>query len=254
MKLLGRCKIGIELEFYSTKTLSDLQNFIKGKFTTIKTVIEESENSQYEIITDPTYDLELLVREVNLFKEASQCDFRAKPFLDRAGSALHVNISLHDPISDENTMDEETTRHIIGGLCHGIKSSMIYFAPSVESYRRFQYYDKFTPRFATWGFDKSNAIRLRKCIIEHRVPCADSNLNDVLRCILESAEYGLINKLNPADANFAEPKYSRNFNCRIPLSLHEAFYLRAQIGWEHHYHIYSVLVAPNQRFVRIASL
>jgi glutamine synthetase len=230
MALFGNyiIKIGLELEFYSTKTLEYLQQFIDKEFLLIKVVKEEQENSQYEIVTDPTDNLKLLVDEINTFKKISKeiNDFRAKPFLDKPGNALHIHISLHNNVSNENILNIEpkTKLFIIGGLCTRIKSSMIYFAPFIESYKRFQYYDKFTPRFITWGFEnnKTNAIRVTKNTIEHRVPCADSNIDDVLTSILKGIDYGIKNQIMPSEPTFYEPKYSNNFKNRIPLSYHEA--------------------------------
>ena len=67
-------------------------------------------------------------------------------------------------------------------------------------------YDKFTPRFASWGFEdnKSNAIRVTKDTIEHRVAGADANIGDVIAQIARAISFGIDNKVMPGLPNFGE--------------------------------------------------
>lgn len=235
-------KIGVELEFYSFSSLAELQRLVDENFSLIYLVKEEegkeTENGQqqFEVLTRPSANFAAIIEEINKFKELTKAynNFASKPFLDKPGSAIHIHISLHDSKTDANLLNTEAKikLYIIGGLCEYIKPSMIYFAPDYDCYKRFQYYDMFTPRFTTWGFaeNKTNSIRITNNTIEHRVPSSNANIEAVLNIILYALKYGIENKVNPPKANFGFPKYSEYVSQRIPLTLLESRqYQKAEI-------------------------
>ncbi|KYH12931.1 glutamine synthetase [Neorickettsia sp. 179522] len=221
-------KLGIELEFYSNEKIECFKELISQHFCLIERITEEKGDGQYEISTLPTNNISLLLSEVNNFKVLVReiADFSAKPCMDQPGSALHVHVSLHDKEFQKNItrLEPKLRSFIVGGFCNLMRSSMLCFAPSIESYKRFQYYDKFTPRFINWGFEenKTNAVRVTHNTIEHRIAGADAMPSKVLGQIMRAIEYGICNEVVPRAPNFGESQYADAFHDRLPLSYSEA--------------------------------
>ena len=69
--------------------------------------------------------------------------FMAKPYLDRAGSGMHVHCSLVDA-KGRNVFDDggekgtALLRHAIGGLAATTAEAMALLAPNLNSYRRYR--------------------------------------------------------------------------------------------------------------------
>ena len=90
-----------------------------------------------------------------------QATFMAKPYADRSGSGQHVHVSLVDKsgrnVFDNGTLEGgELLRHAAGGLAALMAESMAFFAPSVNSYRRFAP-DMFAPVNRRWGVNNRSA-------------------------------------------------------------------------------------------------
>ncbi|MFL6689850.1 MAG: glutamine synthetase family protein [Alphaproteobacteria bacterium] len=156
--------------------------------------------------------------------------FMAKPYADRAGSGLHIHLSLLDPagrnIFDDGTAEgSERLRHAIGGLQAAMAESMAFLAPSVNSYRRFQP-DMFAPVNRRWGINNRSAgMRVpagpsdaRR--IEHRVAGADANPYLALAAVLAGVHYGLEKKLDPGAP--AVGNVSREPDVSLPFSIDDA--------------------------------
>src|SRR3546814_12324269 len=89
----------------------------------------------------------------------------AKPYLDRAGSGMHMHVSLLDA-HGRNVFDggadiaSATLRHAIGGALEVLPEAMAFLAPTVNSYRRYLP-DIFVPTQRSWGFEnRSVALRV----------------------------------------------------------------------------------------------
>lgn len=156
--------------------------------------------------------------------------FMAKPYPDRAGTGLHVHVSLLDE-QGRNVFDDGTPggsvqlRHAIGGMQALMPSSMALFAPSLNSYRRFQP-DMFAPVNRRWGINNRSA-GLRVPVspgearrIEHRAAGADANPYLMLAGVLAGLHHGLTNKLDPGPA--AVGNVSREPDMALPFSLEAA--------------------------------
>ena len=112
--------------------------------------------------------------------------FMAKPYPDRAGTGLHVHVSVLDEqgrnIFDDGSrgIGSDQLRHAIGGMQALMPESMALFAPSLNSYRRFQP-DMFAPVNRRWGVNNRSAgLRIPMSPgdarrVEHRVAGADAN-------------------------------------------------------------------------------
>jgi glutamine synthetase len=91
-----------------------------------------------------------------------EATFMAKPFPGRSGSGLHIHASVLDAagnnIFDNGTADgSPSLRHAIGGLQALMPESMVLFAPSLNSYRRFDP-DMFAPVTRRWGHNNLSAV------------------------------------------------------------------------------------------------
>ena len=136
--------------------------------------------------------------------------FMAKPFVGQAGNGLHVHCSVLDEkgrnIFDDGS-DEGSVklRHAIGGLQATLGEAMPFFAPNLNSYRRFEP-NLFVPVNRAWGYNnRSVAFRVPAGApsaqrIEHRVSGADANPYLVLAAILAGIHYGIVNEIDPGPA------------------------------------------------------
>lgn len=227
---------GIELEFYIEgieKEYLFLSN-LKNKIAPLEFFCDkENSTHQYEVKSGCYTDPKNLIKHFELAKEelvgtAQEFDgnvsFKAKPYLDRAGSALNVHVNLINSNNDNlfysnKQKYSDHLMHSIGGLCAMMKKHMVFFAPNDESYLRFQYPDIHTPITISWGVNnRTAAIRIpyfgsdfRKCRIEHRVPGADCNLEQVLTSITEGIVFGIENKITPPNRVYgiaSDPQYN----------------------------------------------
>ncbi len=135
--------------------------------------------------------------------------FMAKPFMGQAGNGLHVHCSLLDEKGNnifDNGTDEGSVklRHAIGGLQATLGEAMPFFAPNLNSYRRFEP-NLFVPVNRAWGYNnRSVAFRVpagshSAMRVEHRVSGADANPYLVLASILAGIHYGIVNEIDPGD-------------------------------------------------------
>jgi len=176
-----------------------------------------------------------------------EATFMAKPYPDRIGSGLHIHASIVDE-NGRNILDDGTAsgsdalRHAIGGLQALMPESMALFAPSINSYRRFQP-DMFAPVNRRWGYNNRSAgMRVplspgEARRIEHRAAGADANPYFALAAVLAGLHHGLVNRLDPgapATGNVSgEPDLALPFTIDDALArLKDASVLPAYLGEE----------------------
>ncbi|HSC61101.1 MAG TPA: glutamine synthetase family protein [Rhizomicrobium sp.] len=159
-----------------------------------------------------------------------EATFMAKPYTDKAGTGLHIHLSLLDEkgrnIFDNGTPEgSESLRHAIAGLQTLMPESMALFAPNVNSYRRFQP-DMFAPVNRRWGVNnRSTGLRIpvgpgEARRVEHRVAGADANPYFALAAVLAGVHYGLTVKRDPGPA--AIGNVSREPDMALPFSIDDA--------------------------------
>jgi glutamine synthetase len=135
--------------------------------------------------------------------------FMAKPFVGQTGNGLHVHCSVldekgHNIFDDGSDEGSKRLRHAIGGLQATLGDAMAFFAPNLNSYRRFGP-NLFVPVNTAWGYNnRSVAFRVPAGApegrrIEHRVSGADANPYLVLAAILAGIHYGIVNEIDPGD-------------------------------------------------------
>ena len=133
--------------------------------------------------------------------------FMAKPFVDQAGSGMHIHASILD--RDGNNIlactpeaPADALRHAVAGLQASSRDCMLLFAPHANSYRRFVL-NAFVPLNDCWGFNnRTVAMRIphsdpANTRIEHRIAGADANPYRVTAAVLAGILRGLEEKGDP---------------------------------------------------------
>lgn len=140
-------------------------------------------------------------------RHGCEATFMAKPFSDRAGSGLHLHVSVNDAegrniFAGEDPEGAPPLRHAVGGLKASLADGMAIFAPNANSYRRFRA-NSYAPVAPTWGVN-NRTVSLRVPAgpaggrhIEHRVAGADANPYLALAALLAGVHHGLSRKIDP---------------------------------------------------------
>ena len=145
-------------------------------------------------------------------KHAMRASFMSKPYLENAGSGLHVHLSLVDE-HGKNVFDgggdyesddfmSDTMAEAIGGLLETLPDCMSIFSANTNAFRRYVP-NIFVPTSASWGREnRSVAVRIPKSDgaarrIEHRVSGADANPYLLLAALLAGIHYGITEKSQP---------------------------------------------------------
>lgn len=137
----------------------------------------------------------------------AEASFMAKPFSDRAGSGLHLHVSINDAAGENIFASDDPAgtpalRHAVGGMKATLADGMAIFAPNANSYRRFRA-NSYAPVAPTWGVN-NRTVSLRVPAgpakgrhIEHRVAGADANPYLALAALLAAVHHGLTHAINP---------------------------------------------------------
>jgi glutamine synthetase len=151
--------------------------------------------------------------------------FMAKFADDRAGSSCHVHVSLWK--DDHNVFAGETDelRWFLGGCLTHVPDVMVFFAPTVNSYKR--YVDaSWAPTRIAWSHDNRTAGFRRvghdqSLRIECRIPGADCNPYLALAGLLASGVDGIVKQIEPPE-QFVGDVYAAADLPHVPRSLAEA--------------------------------
>jgi glutamine synthetase len=162
--------------------------------------------------------------------------FMAKYAMDEVGSSCHVHSSLWDLEGEESVMwDEqqphhlsETFKHWLGGLVHCSRELTLLFAPTVNSYKRFQP-DSWAPTAIAWGVDnRTCGLRVvghgQGHRVESRIPGADVNSYLAFAGVIAAGLYGIEHQLDPGEP-FVGNAYVDPTVEHIPSTLVEAIEL-----------------------------
>lgn len=207
-----------DLDVYQ-KFVADIAHAASVQNVPASTAITEFSPGQFEINLIHQADILAAADHAVLLKRIIQniaiqhgfrATFMAKPFLEAAGSGMHVHISMQNRQGQNIFAAKEPEgsielRHAIGGILASASESMAFLAPNANSYRRYQP-GSHVARQASWGVNnRSVACRIplgppegRR--IEHRLAGADGNPYLILSSILAGMFYGLENKIMPKPA------------------------------------------------------
>jgi glutamine synthetase len=233
-----RARVGVEIEFhllapdgsplsdgvqaYSLQVLNELEPVFGQILDGLRGFVElEGGNSEYG-----PGQCEINLRHLDALDAADQAarfkyaarqlarrggalvTFMAKPFGEYAGNSMHLHLSLwrdDDPAFTPDGDDENAVmRSAIGGLLKHLPGIVLYGAPTVNSYKRFEI-GSFAPASATWGGD-NRTVSIRSLIetpeatrIELRVGAADAQPHWAIAGLLAAAIAGLEDRADPGE-------------------------------------------------------
>jgi len=197
----------------------------------------EGGKGQEEINLEYTDALEMADRHViykNGVKEIAYqkgvaVTFMAKPHQDRAGSSFHLHSSLWNPKGTKNLFStgpqSPLFKHYLAGQLALGRAMSLWFAPSVNSYKRYQA-GSFAPTRLVWAEDnrtcgfrvvgEGNSLR-----VENRIPGADANPYLAFAATIAAGLYGIEKKLS-LPAAYKGNAYEDPHLPQVPKSLVEA--------------------------------
>ncbi len=166
--------------------------------------------------------------------------FMAKWHHDHAGNSLHIHVSLADrdgqpafgapgtPLAGTSVDAPDLFRHWLGGLLEHARELAFFFAPTVNSYKRFQP-GTFAPTGIAWSYDNRTAgFRVvghgPSLRVECRIPGADANPYLAYAALVAAGLDGIERKLDPGPA-FEGDVYAAQGLPQVPSSLGSAIAL-----------------------------
>ncbi|MGY8871062.1 MAG: glutamine synthetase family protein [Pseudomonadales bacterium] len=201
--------------------IDTLYSYCEAQGLDVDTLIHESGAAQMEInflhgdplkLADQVFVFKRTLRETAL-KHNIYATFMAKPMQHEPGSSMHIHQSLIDVktgknvFSAENGDYSETFYHYLGGLQKYTPSAISFYAPNVNSYRRFAP-DISAPVNMKWGIDnRTTGLRAPKAEpeatrIENRFPGSDSNPYLAIAANLACGYLGLKGKIRPTKPTY----------------------------------------------------
>ena len=159
--------------------------------------------------------------------------FMAKPFAGQAGSSCHIHLSLFQ--GDENAFAGDTMmgpvagsdvfRHFLGGWMARLEETMAFYAPTVNSYKRYED-GSWAPTRIAWSYDNRTAGfrvlgRGESLRIECRVAGADCNPYLAYAAALAAGLDGIAEKTEPPEI-FEGDIYAARHLPRVPYTLAQA--------------------------------
>src|SRR5438067_9438391 len=151
--------------------------------------------------------------------------FMAKPDAAQAGSSCPIHFSLWRDGKNVFKKDGDHFRWFLGGWMKHVPGLMPFYAPTINSYKR--YVDaSWAPTRLAWSYDNRTAgFRVigegPGMRIECRIPGADVNPYLAFAASLASGLDGIANKIEPPE-HFSGDVYSARDLPRVPYTLHEA--------------------------------
>lgn len=179
------------------------------------TVISEAAPGQYEVnlyhrrdamaAADDAILLRRLIDGVAR-KHGLRASFMPKPFLDFAGSGMHVHVSLTDEAGGNafgtGTAGDTLLQQCAAGLLATMADTAVLYVPSYNGFRRLVP-GSYAPTGISWGYDnRSVAVRVpngppKARRLEHRIAGADAHPHLVLAAILAGMLEGIEKQLTP---------------------------------------------------------
>jgi glutamine synthetase len=162
-------------------------------------------------------------------QQGSSLTFMAK-FNEREGNSCHIHLSLRDEAGKPVYAGErpngvsEVFEHFLAGQLAGLRELSAFFAPNINSYKRYQA-GSFAPTAVAWGHDnRTCALRVighgESLRFENRVPGGDVNPYLAVAAMIAAGLYGLEHEL-PLEEPFAGNAYVSDAE-RVPTTLAEA--------------------------------
>ncbi|MBT8065698.1 MAG: glutamine synthetase family protein [Gammaproteobacteria bacterium] len=227
---------------YGLQSLHDLGGFFEDLSAQCRTqdihlgaVSQELGPAQFEVnfehgaplkLADDVFHFKRTIKQVAA-AHGMRATFLAKPFMDDAGSSMHIHQSVYDDkganiFSDTDGEASELFNFYLGGLQGYMRSILLLFAPYANSYRRFLNYYA-SPVNLEWGVDNRTAgLRVPRSDanarrVENRL--AGSDVNPYL-AIAGSLACGLLGMAEKVPARAAVVESAQE----LPFALHRHLY------------------------------
>ncbi|NYF57553.1 glutamine synthetase family protein [Micromonospora purpureochromogenes] len=166
-------------------------------------------------------------------QEGMSITFMAKPNA-REGNSCHIHFSLRDAdgrsamLGDGPAHLSVTGQRVLAGLLHTMRELSLFFAPNVNSYKRYQP-GSFAPTALRWGTDnRTCALRLvghgQGMRVENRVPGADVNPYLAIAALVAGAVHGIERELELGEECRGNA-YDDQAAERVPATLRDALNL-----------------------------
>jgi glutamine synthetase len=214
---------------------------LKHSGVPVETSKGEWGNGQHELNVRYAEALDMADRHVifkQCLKEVAEAagmslTFMAKPDASQAGSSCHIHLSLWKDGKNVFPGSEKLGRasvsplfkHFLGGWIQHVPDVMPFYAPTINSYKRFVD-ASWAPTRLAWSYDNrtagfrvvgdGNGLR-----IECRIAGADANPYMALAAALAYGLDGIANKIEPPELFVGDVYQARNLP-RVPYTLAQA--------------------------------
>jgi glutamine synthetase len=197
--------------------IDDIWRAAEASELTLESVNSEYDNGQFELTlrysdvlraADDAFLFKVLAREVAA-KRGYLLTFLGRPFVDRGGSGLHLNLSWNDDagtnvVNDESTPDglSAFAKHAIGGMLEHHRALAGLCAPTVNAYKRLKP-AQLSGYWRNWGYDHRGAtIRVSSergpgARLEHRLSDGAAPVHVALAAVLQACRLGVEQKSDP---------------------------------------------------------
>jgi glutamine synthetase len=163
-------------------------------------------------------------------QEGMSITFMAKPNA-REGNSCHIHFSLRDHTGAPAMHGDgpgglsRVGGYVVAGLLAGMRELSLFYAPNVNSYKRYQP-GSFAPTAVRWGVDnRTCALRIAghgaSTRVENRVPGADVNPYLAISALVAGALHGIEHELSLEDVH-AGNAYEDATAPRVPPTLRDA--------------------------------
>jgi glutamine synthetase len=162
-------------------------------------------------------------------QQGKSLTFMAK-FNEKEGNSCHIHLSLRDesdrPVlaGDRDGGVSAVFEQFVAGQLAGLRDLSYFFAPNINSYKRYQP-GSFAPTAVAWGWDnRTCAVRIvghgDSLRFENRVPGGDVNPYLAVAAMIAAGLHGIENQLD-VPPPFGGNAYSAGFE-HVPTTLAEA--------------------------------
>ncbi|MEM7032155.1 MAG: glutamine synthetase family protein [Chloroflexota bacterium] len=208
----------------------------------IEAINSEYDTPQFELTlrygdcletVDNIFLFKLMAREIAL-KHGLRLTFSGKPFGDRGGSGLHVNLSLIDKDGNNAMADPATedgvsslAKQCIAGLIDKHESMALLCASTVNAYKRLQP-AQLAGYWANWGYDhRGVTVRIphergKATRIEHRMADGAASPYLTTAAVLQAARLGVVNNTPLPEAEEQDCLESQSTDRHVPDNLNAA--------------------------------
>jgi glutamine synthetase len=200
---------------FKDEVLRDICNQVSEAGVPVESRKGEAGKGQYEIGLKYSTPIEMSDNHL-IYKNAAKTianlngnsiTFMAKYSDSDAGSSCHIHSSIVDVKTGKNVFvnnkggESDFFRYFLGGLNLLSSELFIFFAPTINSYKRFSN-DSFAPTRIAWDYDnRTTSFRIvgegQGFRIENRLPGADANVYLAFAATIAAGLYGVENKIEP---------------------------------------------------------